>query len=170
QLPLEALWVLNSLGELDAQTVAMALQHKEPAVRIWAIRLLGDVKDKEMPSIPFNRMLSMPARERDPQVRSQLASTAKRLPAAQATLLKSAPQEAERAIGLAGVKEGFAGLPLGSLSPQLADVLKSSGDPEIALRLGDAAAFDKAIKFVEDESKDPQQRVRYIDLLGQLGK
>ena len=81
---LESLWALYSLGGLDDATALLALQHHDPAVRMWAVRLLGDVKDKPVPSVLYDRMLDMASRETDPQVRSQLASTAKRLPAEQA--------------------------------------------------------------------------------------
>jgi putative heme-binding domain-containing protein len=81
---LESLWALYSLGAMDDATALLALQHHDPAVRMWAVRLLGDVKDKPVTSVLYDRMLDMAGKETDPQVRSQLASTAKRLPAEQA--------------------------------------------------------------------------------------
>src|SRR5690348_5473042 len=54
---------------------------------MWAVRLLGDMKDKPVSSIVLHQLLGLAAREMDPQVRSQLASTAKRLPADQAIQL-----------------------------------------------------------------------------------
>jgi putative heme-binding domain-containing protein len=248
QPPLDALWALNAVFGLDEQTSMLALQHHNPAVRMWAVRLTADTKNDRISSILYNRLLTMALREKNAQVRSQLASSARRLPAEQALplirqmlahdadtkdvhiplllwwaledkavshrdevvaaftstdvwqhplardvvlprlarrfaadptpqnqdalakLVKSAPGDAERAILLGGVKEGFSGVPLGTIAPALASVLAASGDPEIALRFGDATAVKQALQFVQDESKDPEQRIRYIDLLGQLAK
>jgi len=226
----------------------LALQHHYPPVRLWAVRLTADSKADHIASSLYNRLLAMAFRETDPQVRSQLASSAKRLPAEQAIpliremlkhdkdakdvhiplllwwaledksvsardqviaaftgtdlwphplarevvlprlarryaadptpenqealakLVKSAPGDAERALVLGGVKEGFSGVQIGQLVPALASALKASGDPEIALRFGDANAIRQALSDVQDESKDREQRIRYIELLAHLGK
>ncbi len=244
---LESLWALYSLGGMDDATALLALQHHDPAVRTWAVRLLGDVKDKPVASVLFDRMLDMAGREPDSQTRSQLASTAKRLPAEQAigivrrmlagpddsgdvhiplllwwavedkavtardqvvsafsapnvwhgklareeilprlarryaadpswenqqalaALLAGAPGAAERALLLGGVKEGFAGLPLRDLAPALKAALADSNDPEIGVRLGDAAALQKALRVVQDEKAPDELRIRFVGLLGQAG-
>lgn len=79
----DALWTLRALGGLDSQSSVTAMRHPVAAVRTWAVRLLGDVKDKPIDSIPYQVMLDLAERETNPQVRSQLASTAKRLPPSQ---------------------------------------------------------------------------------------
>lgn len=244
QSALDALWALNAIGGLSDEAYAVAMQNDYPPVRMWAVRLLGDTKDK-----PIDRivpLLELEKHERDPQVRSQLASTAKRLPASQslrlihemlmhdedahdvhiplllwwavedkavshpdetiealssfelwkhplardivlprlarryaadptpdnqhalAKLLQRAPSDADRKVLLAGVKEGFSGVALQELVPALRSELAKSGDPEIALRLGDAGAFKSALALVQDESADAQQRARTIDILGQI--
>ncbi len=245
---LESLWSLFSLGGLDDAAGLLAMQHHDSAVRMWAVRLLGDVKDKPVPSVLYDRMLDMAARETDPQARSQLASTAKRLPTEQAigiirrmiaddqdatdvqiplllwwavedkavsardqivaafsapevwrgklareqvlprlarryaadptpenqqalaALLKSSPGATERDILLAGVKDGFAGLPLRDLEPPLKEALAVSDDPEIGLRLGDPAALQKALQVLQNERAPEELRIRYAGLLGQAGE
>jgi putative membrane-bound dehydrogenase-like protein len=82
---LEALWALNAIGALDDTSLVTAMQNASAPVRMWAVRLLGDTKDK--PITPIGNLLDLARRETDPQVRSQLASTAKRLPASQALAL-----------------------------------------------------------------------------------
>ena len=243
---LEALWTLNALGALDEQAAMIALNHREPSIRMWAVRLLGDTKDKAVAPNLLERLLDLATRETEAQVRSQLASTARRLPAEQAMqlvrrmlardedasdvhiplllwwavedksvshrdqvvsafmsaeiwherlarqtvlprlarryaaqptaenqqalvkLLGAAPGEAERDVLLSGIKEGFVGLPLRQLIPPLATALAASGDPELRLRLGDADAHERALRFVADECADPQKRIRFIELLGQV--
>ena len=245
---LEALWTLNALGALDEKAATIALNHREPSVRMWGVRLLGDTKDKPVAPNLLDKLLDLATQETDAQVRSQLASTAKRLPAEQAMqlvrrmlardedasdvhiplllwwavedksvshrdqvvtaftsaeiwherlarqtvlprlarryaaqprpenqqalvkLLGAAPGAAERDVLLSGIKEGFVGLPLRELTPPLATALAASGDPELRLRLGDADAHERALRFVADESADPQQRIRFIELLGQVRK
>ena len=244
QTGLEALWALNSVGGLDAEACVVAMQSGYAPQRAWAVRLQGDTKDKPIESIDY--LLDLEKRERDPQVRSQLASTAKRLPASQALplvgqmltrdedakevhiplllwwavedkaashpdetveamsapslwkhplardvvlprlarryasdptpdnqtalaqLLGRAPDPAARAILLGGVKQGLDGLPLRNLVPLLRSALANSGDPEIALRLGDPAAFDAALTLIKDDSRLDQRRIGVIDALVQL--
>jgi putative membrane-bound dehydrogenase-like protein len=110
QTALEALWALNlvsaggakrpaaanpepregeivqSLGAgrtcwLDEPTVLKLLDHADPYVRFWTARLVGD--DRET-SAPIAQKLAQQALgETNVEVRSQLASTARRLPAEQ---------------------------------------------------------------------------------------
>jgi hypothetical protein len=79
---LEALWVLNLRGEIDERGLAGALKHPNQHVRRWAVRLLGD--GGSVMSSTAAGLRALAASEPDVEVRSQLASTAKRLPAGQA--------------------------------------------------------------------------------------
>jgi putative membrane-bound dehydrogenase-like protein len=77
---LESLWALHLMGKLDDATRLAALAHREPAIQAWAVRLIGD--DRELPADSIvARVTGMATGEADPQVRSQLASTVRRLPA-----------------------------------------------------------------------------------------
>jgi putative heme-binding domain-containing protein len=79
QVALEALWAINVSGGFTDEIATQALHHKDPFVRMWAVRLLGDA-NKVSPAIS-NQLAGLALREPYPEVRSQLASTAKRLPA-----------------------------------------------------------------------------------------
>lgn len=85
---LEALWALHQMGQLDEATALAALQHPEFAVRIWAIRLLGD--EKMLSSNFLVAVTKLAATEPNPEVRCQMMSTARRLPTAQAMPLVTA--------------------------------------------------------------------------------
>ncbi|HLJ10980.1 MAG TPA: PVC-type heme-binding CxxCH protein [Planctomycetaceae bacterium] len=79
QTALETLWALNLSGGFNEEVGAKLLDHTDPYVRLWAVRLLGDanvVSAKTALKIA-QRALS----ETHVEVRSQLASTARRLPA-----------------------------------------------------------------------------------------
>ncbi|HYE19557.1 MAG TPA: c-type cytochrome [Tepidisphaeraceae bacterium] len=82
---LEALWTIHGLGKLDEPATMLALQSKDPAVVAWAIRLIADA-----PTPPADAVLEGLARiarkHTSPDVRSQLASSLKRLPATPRTL------------------------------------------------------------------------------------
>jgi hypothetical protein len=245
QAALDALWALNAVGRLDSTAEATAKQNAYPPVRGWGARLAGDMYGKPVETLDY--LLRLADSETDPQVRSQLASTAKRLPVSQslplivkmlardadagdvhiplllwwavedkavshrdetveafsdpglwnhamardvvlprlarryaadptpknqealARFLKSAPNDGDRSVLLAGVKEGFFGLPLREIVPSLRAVLAATGDEDIALRLGEPLALGPALAMVKDESKDAQQRERTIEMLAQLG-
>ncbi len=77
QIALEALWALNACGGFDFALVEKALDHPNPHVRRWTIQLLGN--DHEINSAILNKLNLIAQKESDLQVRSQLASTAKRL-------------------------------------------------------------------------------------------
>jgi putative heme-binding domain-containing protein len=81
QTPLEALWGLNLSGGLDEPTALQALDHLEPAVRGWTVRLLCD--DNRVSSVIVRKLVQMARTEPDVEVRSQLACSARRLPAGQ---------------------------------------------------------------------------------------
>lgn len=76
---LETLWVLNLRGELTERDFASLLDHPHASVRRWATRLLGDRNGVEDQTAAALARLA--ARETDAEVRSQLASSARRLAA-----------------------------------------------------------------------------------------
>lgn len=81
QLSLEALWALNISGFFSPDIVRTGLLHSDPYVRMWTVRLLGD-RGSVHPEVQDNLNI-MAAKEKHPEVISQLACTAKRLPASQ---------------------------------------------------------------------------------------
>jgi putative membrane-bound dehydrogenase-like protein len=78
---LEAFWVLNLRHELAERDLRAALAHPNPHVRRWAVRLLGDqgVRQADTATALAERATVEP----DVEVRSQLASSARRLSAGQ---------------------------------------------------------------------------------------
>ncbi|HJT35472.1 MAG TPA: PVC-type heme-binding CxxCH protein [Pirellulales bacterium] len=81
QRALESLWAINLCGGFDDAVAEIALDHVNPLVRAWAVRLLGD-SNKASPELAA-RFASLAQSEAYVAVRSQLASTARRLPAEQ---------------------------------------------------------------------------------------
>lgn len=79
---LEALWVLNLRGDLDRGGLRRALTHPTEHVRRWAVRLLGDQNSVDAETRVA--LVALAGTEPAVEVRSQLASSARRLPAAQA--------------------------------------------------------------------------------------
>ena len=79
---LEALWALNACGGFNEAVAAETLDHANPYVRAWTVRLLGD-SEKISPSLA-PKLAALAKGEPHVEVRSQLASTTKRLPAEQA--------------------------------------------------------------------------------------
>lgn len=82
QVALEALWAIHLSGGFTDAVAKEALHHKDPYVRMWAVRLLGD--EPSVPAEMFAQLSALATRETHPEVRSQLASTAKRLPVKEA--------------------------------------------------------------------------------------
>ncbi len=82
QLALEALWALNLSGGFDEAAALRTLDHADPFVRLWSVRLLGD--DRHVTPAVAAKLATRAAQEPDVEVRSQLACSAKRLPAADA--------------------------------------------------------------------------------------
>jgi putative heme-binding domain-containing protein len=80
QLALESLWALYQSSGFDAATALQGLNHENPFVRMWTVRLLGD--DHQAEPVLAARLIDLAKTERHAQVRSQLASSARRLPAA----------------------------------------------------------------------------------------
>ncbi len=85
---LESLWALYQLGALTPDVAVNGLEHSQPAVRAWTIRLLGE--GKALPADLGEVIVKLAAREPDAEVRAQVAATALRLPAPQALSLTSA--------------------------------------------------------------------------------
>ncbi len=79
QLSLESLWALNLVGGLDGTTALKTLEHPDPYVRLWTARLVCD--GPNVSSAFAAAMARRAAIEPAVEVRSQLASSAKRLPA-----------------------------------------------------------------------------------------
>jgi putative heme-binding domain-containing protein len=82
ELSLEALWAANLSGGFEDPLSAKALAHSDEHVRAWAVRLRVDSRKAEA-----NELVELARRETSPLVRSQLAASARRLPAAQAVEL-----------------------------------------------------------------------------------
>lgn len=80
---LELLWAMNrqTAGEMVPELVLEALKHPEPTVRRWATQLAANDGDVSPEIAAALRDLAY--REPDVEVRSQLASSARRLPAKQ---------------------------------------------------------------------------------------
>lgn len=81
QLALEATWALHLSGGLTDSRALQFLDHKDPHVRLWTARLLGD--ERHVSDNIARKLVQLAKAEPHVEVRSQLASTAKRLPAAQ---------------------------------------------------------------------------------------
>jgi putative heme-binding domain-containing protein len=78
-LQLQALWALYVSGGFNDAFAEKLLDHRNPDVRRWTVRFLGD-ECKAAPALA-KRLAELAASEPDVVVRSQLACTAKRLPA-----------------------------------------------------------------------------------------
>jgi len=81
QPALEALWAIHLTGGFDEAVALKALEHSEPAVRAWAVRLLAD--DHRLGSSVSAKLVDLAPTESSVHVRSQWASSAKRLSAAE---------------------------------------------------------------------------------------
>jgi putative heme-binding domain-containing protein len=79
---LAALWALHGVGGFTDEFALKNLNHRDPFVRAWVVRFLGDAK-KVSPEIQKG-LVELARYEKEPEVRSQLACSAKRLPAADA--------------------------------------------------------------------------------------
>jgi putative membrane-bound dehydrogenase-like protein len=81
-LALQALWALYVSGGFSEGFAAKALGHRNPDVRRWTVRLLGD--EGRVSAALGEQLRELATHEPDGCVRSQLACTAKRLPPADA--------------------------------------------------------------------------------------
>ncbi len=79
QLALESLWALNLCGGLDDAAALEMLDHPDPYVRLWTVRLLCDAK--QVAPAMASRLARLAAGETNLEVRDQLACSARRLPA-----------------------------------------------------------------------------------------
>jgi putative heme-binding domain-containing protein len=79
---LEAFWALNACGGFNEASAQTLLEHPNPQVRLWTIRLLGD--QRHVGPETSRAFARMAAQEPNIEVRAQLACTAKRLPASDA--------------------------------------------------------------------------------------
>lgn len=80
QHALEALWGLNLCGGLTPAAALELLEHPDPFVRLWTVRLCCD--DCQVPQKFARRLARLAQTEPHVEVRSQLACSARRLPAA----------------------------------------------------------------------------------------
>jgi putative membrane-bound dehydrogenase-like protein len=81
-LALEAFWALYVSGGFNETVAAKTLDHPSAPIRKWTVRFLGD--EKSISPNMANRLVELARRDPDVKVRSQLAASAQRLPAAQA--------------------------------------------------------------------------------------
>jgi putative heme-binding domain-containing protein len=81
QTALEALWALQLSGGFDAHVALASLEHAEPAVRAWAVRLLAD--DHRVGGAVAAKTAELARTEPSVHVRSQWAASARRLPGAE---------------------------------------------------------------------------------------
>lgn len=79
QLALESLWAIQGLEAFDDSVALQGLEHRDPYVRMWAMRFLGDPKESLSPVV-FDRVLALAREEQHLEVLSQSAATAQRLP------------------------------------------------------------------------------------------
>jgi len=79
QTALETLWALNRSGGWTEALALRALTHPEAAVREWTVRLAGDTRTVSEPIA--RALVALATGEPDLGVRTQLACTARRLPA-----------------------------------------------------------------------------------------
>src|SRR5262249_42156364 len=82
QLGLESLWAVNLSGGFNERLAREALHHADPFVRLWTVRLLGD--DDQVSGQMVRELVALAANEPNVEVRSQLACSARRLPASEA--------------------------------------------------------------------------------------
>ncbi|MEZ6136945.1 MAG: HEAT repeat domain-containing protein [Pirellulaceae bacterium] len=75
QNSLEALWAVNLLGALTSERARQWLESDDEHIRRWVVRTLGDRH------IGLAEFVSLARKETAVQVRSQLAATARRIPA-----------------------------------------------------------------------------------------
>jgi len=88
QSALEAVWAIHLCGGFDEPLALRALDHADPHVRLWTIRLLADAGS--VSERVAARLRALAATEPDVEVRVQLAASARRLPAAQGLAIVAA--------------------------------------------------------------------------------
>ena len=78
QRSLEALWAIHLSGGFNAVIAKTGLQHKDPFIRLWSVRLCGEQGD--IARALADELAEVAASEDHPEVRSQLAASAKKFP------------------------------------------------------------------------------------------
>lgn len=78
QTALEALWAIHACNGFNERIALIALAHPDPYVKAWAVRLAGDAGPVSAPVA--NQLVQLAQAGGHPEVSSQLACTAKRLP------------------------------------------------------------------------------------------
>ena len=81
-MSLPALWAGYVSGGFSEDKAVQLMEHRNPDVRLWAVRLSGD--ERMVSSNVSKSLVQLASRETNVEVRAQLACTAKRLPAADA--------------------------------------------------------------------------------------
>ena len=79
QFALELLWALNLSGGLNEDFALKLLDHDDPFVRLWTVRLMCD--DGQVSRTLADRLALLASTEPNVEARSQLACSARRLPA-----------------------------------------------------------------------------------------
>ncbi|HEX4150262.1 MAG TPA: PVC-type heme-binding CxxCH protein, partial [Pirellulales bacterium] len=79
---LRALWCLHVMGAADDELLARTLDDASPWVRGWAIQLLCERPNRQLPSALAGKLAQMAAQDSSPVARLYLASAAGRLPLA----------------------------------------------------------------------------------------
>ena len=109
QFALECLWALNASGGFTDDVALETLGHRDESIRYWTVRLLGDRcpparyssstrTPAPLPPALRSKLEALARTEPEAQVRAQLASSAKRFPAATALpILREALYRAEDA-------------------------------------------------------------------------
>src|SRR5262249_34861977 len=82
ELSVDLLLTANACGQFTPELAEKTLFHPQPMVRAWTVRLLGD-ENRLGPELA-KKVVELANSERSVHVRSQLAATAKRLPAKEA--------------------------------------------------------------------------------------
>lgn len=81
QTALEYLWALNLTGGFTEEVALETLDHPDPFVRLWSVRLVGD--EKVVSKRIATKLIQMARTESHLEARSQLVCTARRLPVAE---------------------------------------------------------------------------------------
>ena len=76
---LNCFWALNASGGCTDDVALETLDHADPFVRSWAVRLLGDRAPHSLAAALAGKLVALARTEPEGQVRSQLASSAKRM-------------------------------------------------------------------------------------------
>jgi len=98
---LEGLWALHGAADVDDELALQLLDHPHDRVRAWTVRLIGDRRDAS--SVLVDRIVKLALQDASPIVQSQLAATARRLPAEKCLAvidaqLRAHPEESDERI------------------------------------------------------------------------